>query len=329
MIVPQFWAEGRVQHREHGARPRQVTIRRFGWSDTSQDDAQAVADARAAEALATVLAGAKNLPRREPKIPYNGAAGVPIREQIVARHGPDVITRNSYGARCLNTPDVLFADIDFPEEPSIRLRLWLFAAAIVAGIAAGWTLGSKGLGLGVAIVLLLFSGAIARALFRMSLAAGGGAENAARTRIARFVARHPDWRLRVYRTPAGFRVIAVHRPFAPDEADVAECFAALHTDPVYVAMCRNQQCFRARLSAKPWRIGIADHLRPRPGVWPVAPERMPERDAWIADYERKAAAYAACAFVEELGGGAPHPRPQQVVALHDAECSAHELRPLA
>ena len=43
MIVPQFWAEGRLQHRAKG---RQVTVRRFGWSDVSQDEAQANADAR-------------------------------------------------------------------------------------------------------------------------------------------------------------------------------------------------------------------------------------------------------------------------------------------
>ena len=44
---------------------------------------------------------------REPRMPYNGAAGVPIREEIVGRHGETVITRNSYGARCLNMPNVL------------------------------------------------------------------------------------------------------------------------------------------------------------------------------------------------------------------------------
>jgi len=36
MIVPQFWAEGRVRDRIAG---HQVTIRRFGWSDVSQEDA--------------------------------------------------------------------------------------------------------------------------------------------------------------------------------------------------------------------------------------------------------------------------------------------------
>ena len=102
MIVPQFWAESRLQHRKKG---KQITLRRFGWSDSSQADAQSNADARVKEALARVLTGEK-LPRRDPKIPYNGADGVPIREEIVSRHGETIITRNSYGARCLNTPNV-------------------------------------------------------------------------------------------------------------------------------------------------------------------------------------------------------------------------------
>ena len=60
MIVPQFWAEGRVRHRDPN---RQVTVRRFGWSDESQAAAQSHADARAQEALAKVLSG-KALARR-------------------------------------------------------------------------------------------------------------------------------------------------------------------------------------------------------------------------------------------------------------------------
>jgi hypothetical protein len=75
MIVPQYWAEGRVQHRTE---QRQVTVRRFGWSDASQAEAHT-------------------------------HAGVPIREEILSRHGSAILTRNLYGAQCLNTPDVLFA----------------------------------------------------------------------------------------------------------------------------------------------------------------------------------------------------------------------------
>jgi hypothetical protein len=87
-------------------------------------------------------------------------------------------------------------------------------------------------------------------------------------------------------------------------------------------MCRNQRCFRARLSAKPWRIGVQTHMKPRPGVWPVRAERRAERAAWIADYEAKAARYAACVFVESLGSGRVHSKLAPLVDLHDRECRA-------
>ena len=38
---------------------------------------------------------AKKLERREPKVAYNGALGVPIREEVLSRHNNAVITRNS------------------------------------------------------------------------------------------------------------------------------------------------------------------------------------------------------------------------------------------
>src|SRR5699024_5859258 len=122
-----------------------------------------------------------------------------------------------------------------------------------------------------------------------------------RARIARFLESHPDWSLRLYRTPAGLRLLAMHRPFAPDDPEVAECFAALGVDPAYARMCLRQRCFRARVSAKPWRIGIDDHIQPRRGAWPVAPEWEAPRAAWVARYEEAAQGYAACRFVETLG----------------------------
>ncbi len=67
---------------------------------------------RAEEALARIVAG-ESVCRREPKVPYNGADGVPIREEVLGRYGDEVITRNAYGARCLNSPTALFADVDF------------------------------------------------------------------------------------------------------------------------------------------------------------------------------------------------------------------------
>ena len=325
MIVPQFWAEGRAQDRRAG---RQVTVRRFGWSDTSAEAAQAMADERTREALACVLGGEK-LDRREPKRAYNGAQGVPIREEVLARQGDSVITRNAYGAPCLNTPDVLFVDIDFQREAPLRFMLAVLAALLAASAAGAWLLGSGMVGVVAAVLSLLAFVGVAQCLYRLGLRLRGDAETRARQRVARFAAVRPHWGLDVYRTPAGLRVLATHATFDPRDPEVTACFDALGADPVYVAMCRNQRCFRARLGPKPWRIGIAAHLRPRPGVWPVAPERLPVRSAWIAAYEAAARGHAACRWLESLGSRAVHPAARAVQALHDDWSGARSGRPIA
>jgi hypothetical protein len=157
----------------------------------------------------------------------------------------------------------------------------------------------------------------------------GGAEQRARARITQFIASHPDWRLRIYRTPAGLRLLAVHATFAPTGAAAQEFLRAAGSDPVYVRMCQNQECFRARLTAKPWRIGVASHMKPRPGVWPVNPDRLPERQRWIAEYEAAASGYAACRFEEEIGDGARDYRVEQVQRLHDDYARADSGLPIA
>lgn len=326
MIVPEFWAEGRVQERVQG---RQVTMRRFGWSDISQDDAQRHADERARDAFTRLVAG-QSVARRERKLSYNGAEGVPIREEILSRHEAAVITRNLYGARCLNTPDVLFADIDFSVVLGPRLGLSVLVLLELGAAAIGWMHDSWVLGLMAAVGGLVFSHGIATNLLRLFVAWAGGAQERAQGRIRRFCAAHPDWHVRVYRTPAGLRLLAMHRTFDPADAAVAECFRAVGADPVYVRMCLNQRCFRARVSPKPWRIGIGTHIRPRPGVWPVRPERRPERTRWIEGYEASARGYASCRLLGTLGSSSQvHPSARAVQVLHDEMCQANTMLPMA
>jgi hypothetical protein len=325
MIVPRYWAESRLRHRD---RTRQVTIRRFGWSDASQADAETHAEARARAALDRVLAG-EALPRREPKVPYNGAEGVPIREEIVDRQGDAIVTRNAYGARCLNVPDILFADVDFPDGPPARLACGVPLALLIGAIAAGIASGRAWVGVVLAIAAVFLGFGLATTLHRLAQALRGGPEAVARARIARFLESRPDWSLRLYRTPAGLRLLAMHRPFAPDDPEVAECFTALGVDPVYVVMCERQKCFRARVSAKPWRIGIDDHICPRRGAWPVAPHWEAPRAAWVARYEAAAQGHAACRFVETLGSLMTHSATRRVQAWHDALCRAESGLPIA
>lgn len=316
MIVPQFWAEARA-HRPRGKGKGQCTVRRFGWSDVSQAEAEEMARLRADEALAAFVAGKGLGWRREPKIPYNGAEGVPIREEVLARHGDAVITRNSYGAQCLNTPDVAFADIDFDTGPGLR-RVLLHAAVLVlcGALATAWL--KSGVALIVATFLVLvLSYPFALLTRRLGESLGGGPQQAAINRIREFLRRRPDWHVRTYRTPAGLRVLVMHRTFDAVSSEISEFFAGLGVDPLYAKMCRNQRCFRARLTPKPWRIGISNTLRPRPGVWPVREEHLGRRQAWVREYESRSASFAACEFLEELGSGVTHAKAAQVMALHD------------
>lgn len=318
MIVPDYWAEARRQHRSS---VKQVTVRRYGWSTSSQADAQLMAEARADEALQRIIAG-EPLERRESKVAYNGATGIPIREEVLARHGEEVITRNAYGAHCLNSPNALFADVDFIPERGAKPALFAFAALSVASAATGMTLGSWGATFALLFVSLFAAAPIASLFTRLVVTASGGSERIARERIARFISANPTWNVRLYRTPAGYRVLATHQPFEAKAEEVRRFFAAVSADPIYVRMCTNQNCFRARLTAKPWRIGISAHMRPRPGVWPVRPESIEVRKQWIAGYEAKAAAFAACRYIESMGSGVVHESLKSVVDLHDRESQA-------
>ena len=79
MIVPEYWAEASEKFvSEDGQR----TIRRFGWSNESESAAAEHAKKRVAEALEQLRAGESVLVR-EPKVPYNGADGLPIREEVI------------------------------------------------------------------------------------------------------------------------------------------------------------------------------------------------------------------------------------------------------
>jgi hypothetical protein len=327
MIVPQYWAEARA-NRPRGKGTTQITVRRFGWSDTSQADAQRMAEERAGDALARLVRG-DALDRREPKVPYNGAQGVPIREEVLARHGEVVITRNAYGAHCLNTPDVLFADVDFGE--SVAGRSILIVALVLLGLAAalGVALESTRVALVAGVLGVILAYPVALRLRALRVRASGGAERRVLATIEACVRARADRRLRVYRTPRGFRVLAMHRTFDPTGTEAAELFKRLGVDRIYARMCVNQRCFRARLTAKPWRIGVTDHMRPRPGTWPINPARLAGRQSWIVHYEARAAGFAACQFVGEFGQGPVDARAAAVRDLHDHLSQALSGREMA
>jgi hypothetical protein len=327
MQIPDYWAEARATGLVRG-KPR--VVRRFGWSEHSQAEAELRAQQRAAAALAELQAGREVAPR-ETKLGY-GVQGLPIREQVLARHGDLVVTRNSYGARCLNEPDVLFADIDvekrLPRPVKIALVLLGVSAVSVASYCYwhGWRpLGCASLAVGLVLIVVL---AEAVGVWQSSPRRVVASRKERLDFLRAVVAGMPGARFAVYETPAGFRLLALHRQFAAASAEVARLFEAFRVDPSFARMCVLQDCFRARVSANPWRIGMR-HVRPRPGIWPVHPDRIALRLAWIDEYEAAAAGFAACRHLAELGTGAPIERCLQVQRLHDELSGARSGKPIA
>ena len=318
MIVPDHWAEAKQSIKHDG---KSITVRRFGWSNESEDDAHKMAEARVAEAIERIKSGEK-LAKREPKVPYNGADGVPIREEVLSRHDEEVISRNSYGAHCLNTPRALFADIDFDKEVPCGLTLTVWIVLAIGGLSTGFIWFDWKTALMLVVVAAIFAYGIAKLLMNTYIILNGGINAMSRKRIRRFIAEHAGWGARLYKTPNGLRLLATHRPFAANEPEVDVLFKAIGVDPIYSRMCKKQACFRARLTAKPWRIGIPHHMRPRPGTWPVNSERMPLRTAWVNEYDKKAEGYASCQFDSTIGKEDIHEDIAPIVELHDQRCRA-------
>lgn len=326
MIVPEYWAEAKLKKRFKG---RQITVRRFGWSDETLEAAQQHADQRAAEAMALIESGNRKLERRELKLAYNGADGVPIREEIIERHDDTIITRNSYGALCLNTPDVLFADVDFDRDPPVKPGCGLFVLMMLVIGWYSWSAGSWPRLFGFSLAAMVLGPIVYILGFKLLMRLQGGAKRSVLRSIHRFARNNPDWRIRLYQTPAGYRLLVMNRTFSANDPQVLAFFKAVHADPMYVTMCRKQNCFRARVSPKPWRVGFGRHLKPRPGVWPINPERMPDRVRWVEEYTALAEEFASCQFVDEFGGDAIDPKADQVRLIHDAHCKATSTLPLA
>lgn len=318
MIIPQYWSESKTKKRIDG---RQFTVKRFGWSDISEQDAKKHADERLQEAINT-LETERTVRRIDHKTSYNGAEGIPIREEVVSRHEDVIISRNAYGALCLNTPDVLFADIDLEYKAPLQIRVTSFIVLFLISAVAGWYWKSWSALFVSMFIAATFAPTLANLVYKLVLSISGGLEQKTLKKIKKASKDHPDWHLRVYKTPLGFRVLLMNDTYCPTDDTTISILNALKSDPIYVQMCKNQHCFRARVSPKPWRIGL-ERLKPRPGVWPIKQERMAERREWVALYEKKAENYSSCQYLMHLGSDKVAAKAERVRQMHDELCKAN------
>lgn len=131
---------------------------------------------------------------------------------------------------------------------------------------------------------------------------------------------------RIYRTKAGYRVLATDLLLDPRAESTQDFLARFAADPWFMKLCKLQGSFRARLTPKPWRCGC-----------PLPPGRHPRRDegvqrafeAWREAYESASGGFAACHYLETVGAALPSSKARAVVDEHDRVCGAQSGRPLA
>jgi hypothetical protein len=207
----------------------------------------------------------------------------PFREQVLQEIKGEaggltgVVTRNSYGCLVLNTARVMFVDIDLPEPKR--------------------------------------PGGLFKRLFgKPDLTPPVNQQSAAMTKIENWTRRHPEWGWRIYRTCAGLRLLALQGLVEAD-SDVADgIFEALGADPLYRKLCQTQNCFRARLTPKPWRCG----LHSKPQRWPWLDAKAEKRfQKWETQYQNCSGDRATCDLISQIGNPAVHPEVQTILKLHD------------
>lgn len=150
-------------------------------------------------------------------------------------------------------------------------------------------------------------------------------EAAALGRLEAFCRVNPRWGFRVYRTFNGLRLMAPHEPQDPVHPATLAVQEQLGSDRLFVRLCRFQKTFRARLTPKPWRLGLS-RPEPFPREGFDAQDRFLQ---WLAGYQRASEGYAACRFLRSVGSGDVHPLLKPLVQLHDDHCRAHSDLPLA
>jgi hypothetical protein len=206
----------------------------------------------------------------------------PLREEIIEvfRNREDeevgVVTRNAYGALVLNAARAMFIDIDFQKEAILKSLL---------------TRMRKGLGM--------------TALSQ---------EERHLQRIEQWARQNSTWGMRVYRTFGGLRCLVTDRVFDPARESTLEILRRLDSDPLYIRLCQRQECFRARLTPKPWRCGIPKPPSRYP--WETAEAESKYRQ-WETQYRLAASQYTTCKLLREIGPGRIHPEVQPILAVHD------------
>ncbi|HAZ11530.1 MAG: hypothetical protein A2X86_14075 [Bdellovibrionales bacterium GWA2_49_15] len=301
MKIPRFWIKIRRQGQFSDGRTFELL--KYGHSDDSLEQARASAETLATKAVQILSKGVGHL-SREVFADYSLAQ--PIREEILKEYTLQnsrlVITRNGYGSKVLNTDKIMFVDVDLAHHFSGTAALTRLIHFLKT--------------------LLMDDAQKARAKraerTKTPLQNGSKQEQKIFMYLESYCQKNPSFGARIYRTKAGIRLLITSSFFVPDAKETQGLMKELGVDPMYAKICRVQQCFRARLTPKPWRCG---HKRPKMR-YPYENEEAQFFKQWLVDYESKSANFRTCEYLGSVGSTSTSSDISTCIQIHDSETGA-------
>lgn len=103
---------------------------------------------------------------------------------------------------------------------------------------------------------------------------------------------------RVYETSKGYRVLVTNKDFDPRSKESKNIMNDFNADYLYRWLCIKQNCYRARLTPKPYRIK-------QKKIKVIYPNRTNEQQEvlldWIKEYEQRSTRYSTCRLIKQFG----------------------------
>ena len=281
MRIPLYWSKATAEGSDE--RGRATSFSCWRSSDVSVEDAQQSALATATKVLQKLAADSLG-----GRYPYGDA---PLREEVVQRFEDAqgnlyaAVTRNGYGSLVLNAARVMFIDIDFPATQRSGGLMAFFARLFGKSPPLPDAQQEQ------------------EETQRIDCSSYSNTTGLGHSRLS-YAGRRPR--------------SGDARPFRSDFRCGLGHAEGCRGRSVVRAALQGAECFRARLTPKPWRCG---HNVNRT-VWPREGERQQQRfDKWLAAYMSHQSQYATCRYLGTLGSNAVHPDVETIVEVHDQDHS--------
>jgi hypothetical protein len=127
--------------------------------------------------------------------------------------------------------------------------------------------------------------------------------------------------VRLYETHKGLRGLISGSDHSPTADNTKAIMTLLRADWLYAILCRKQDCFRARLTPKPYRM----KARTMRFTYPRNTDENAEVAAWVSEYDGRSRQFATCCYLKTIGPEFS----DMVIRLHDERTGAHSGRRLA